>query len=62
MEKICRDIGSAYRNEYTKKICTRLDAGFRTDLYGHIARMIKELYGLTTSSNVWHFHLCDTLR
>ena len=60
---ISGDIGSAYLNVYTKeKNCTRLDAGFGPDLEGKVARIIKALYELKTSANVWYFHLCDTLR
>ena len=63
MEMISGDIGSAYLNAYTKeKIWTRLDAGFGPDLDGKLARIIKALYGLKTSANVWYFHLCDSLR
>ena len=60
---ISGDIGSAYLNAYTKeKIWIRLYEEFGPDLEGKVARIIKELYGLKTSANVWYFHLCDTLR
>ena len=63
MEMISGDIGSTYLNAYTKeKIWTRLDAGFGPELEEKVARIIKALYGLKTSANVWYFHLCDTLR
>ena len=47
MGMISGDIGSAYLNAYTKeKIWTRIDAVFGPELDGHVARIIKALYGL----------------
>ena len=66
LEVMTGDIGNAYRNANTQeKIYTR--AGIKFELVcimakGGLLKVIKALYGLLTTVNMWHAHLLHTLR
>ena len=60
------DIGNVYLNANTKEnIYTRAGANFELVGImdeGTILELVKALYGLPTSGNIWHVHLSHTLR
>ena len=63
LKQLCGDIGNAFQNSYTNEKVYILKSGIKFGRYTVKCIVIsKSLYGLCSSSNMFHSQISDTLR